>query len=170
VAKQPFEKWFKSTPTFMTDQVLAGTAAALLTMKKPDKIVPISMLAVSPTFFPDQCEGHGHHLLQQPVRIHMHRDHLTKNVLSLMTKAQAEQLAFYYVDIKAEDGLPNLSGLHEANLFVPPVIPAEMKPTDATDYLVIAFVPIVCPVGYGKECSVGRINDATTTTALQNNH
>jgi hypothetical protein len=56
--QHPVEKWLKATITAKTDQVLAGMAAALLTMKKPNKIVPISMLAVSPTF-PDQSRDTG---------------------------------------------------------------------------------------------------------------
>jgi hypothetical protein len=86
-----------------------------------------------------------------------------------MSKEQAEQLSFDYVDIKATEGLPNIADPAKDN-FVPPVIPAEMTPTDATDYLVIALIPVVCPVGYGKECPVGKIDDANTITALQNNH
>jgi hypothetical protein len=54
-------------------------AAALLTIKKPNKIVPISMLAVSPTF-PGQYKGHGRHLLKIPVCIQANWEHITKNV------------------------------------------------------------------------------------------
>jgi hypothetical protein len=79
------------------------------------------MLAVSPTF-PDKYEGTGHHLLKQPVCIHVYREHLTKNILSLMTKTQAKQLSFDYVENNAEDGLPNLAYPTQGN-FVPPIIP-----------------------------------------------
>jgi hypothetical protein len=134
-------------------------------MKKPDKIVPISLLSPSPTF-----EGHGHHLLGQPVCIHVHHGHITEHVLSLLTKVQADLLAFDYVYASAVDGLPNIADPAPAlPNFVPPVIPASMIPAEATDYPGIALIPIACPFGYGKECPVGKITDNTTTTALQNN-
>jgi hypothetical protein len=167
-AQHPAERWLKSSQLFNQDQILAGTVAALLTMKKPDKIVPISLLSPSPTF-QDKFEGHGHHLLGQPVCIHVDRGHITNHVLSLLTKVQADSLGFDYVDASAVDGLPNIADPALPN-FVPPVIPANMIPTDAMDYLVIALIPITCPIGYGKECPVGNITEPTTTTALQNNN
>jgi hypothetical protein len=38
-AQHPAKNWFKSSTTSESNQVLAGTATALLTIKKPDKIV-----------------------------------------------------------------------------------------------------------------------------------
>jgi hypothetical protein len=91
-----------------------------------------------------------------------------------MSKAQAKQVTFDYINLTAKLGLPNLADPTQAN-FVPPIIPTKMRPVDAADYFVIALVPIPCLVGYGKECPCGKNDDTMTITALQsralqNNH
>jgi hypothetical protein len=46
--QHPAKKWLKSTPGYKHNQILEGTAAALLTMKKADKIETICLLSASP--------------------------------------------------------------------------------------------------------------------------
>jgi hypothetical protein len=87
--EHPAKRCLKSSSAFKHDHILVGMAAVLLTMKKPDRIVPISLLLPSPTFS-DQFLGHGHHLLRHPVCIHIQCGKIANHVLSLMSKRDSQ--------------------------------------------------------------------------------
>jgi hypothetical protein len=59
--QHPATKWLTATGARKTKSILSGSTAALLTIAKPNKINPISLISPSKTFDDRFNAHHGHH-------------------------------------------------------------------------------------------------------------
>jgi hypothetical protein len=168
-AKQhPASKWLNANGTRKVETILSGSAAALLTVTKPNLINPISLLSPSESF-DDRFRAHGHHDLWQAMGIYVNRDSITKHVISILDKATASDLGFPHIDIDLNTGLPNLFDNTQPH-WKPNVIPDGMDSSGDDTTPVLVLITTMCPIGYGRSAPMGEIDALDTKALLQNCH
>ena len=152
----------------------------ILIIKKPGKVIPISLLSQSseePGFFKVQA---GDNLLISTSGL-IKKIGITKCILSIINKTAAIEFNFDYIDVDvckeikhptAPTTRPNLVFTH---------LPAEFPPDKAQAILddhpdkdnihVIALIPIAVPTCYGKPAPSGALSTNPDLAAeLQSNH
>jgi hypothetical protein len=166
--QHPATKWLKATGARKTESILSGATAALLTVAKPNKINPISLLTPSEAF-DDRFEAHGHHDLWQAMGIFVERTSITKTVMSILDKTTASTMGFPFVDIDLNTGLINIPDAIQPN-WNPTVIPDGMDSSSEDTTPVLVLIPVMCPIGYGRPAPMGDIDELDTKALLQNCH
>jgi hypothetical protein len=166
--QHPASKWLKSTGARKTESILSGATAALLTISKPNKINPISLLSPSKTF-DDRFKAHGHHDLFQAMGIFIEQKAITKNVISILDKTTVTEMGFPFIDADLNTGLVNIVDNTQPN-WKPSIIPATMDSSSNDTTPVITLIPVMCPIGYGRPAPMGDIDDLDTKSLLQNCH
>jgi hypothetical protein len=164
----PATKWLKATGSRKTESILSGATAALLTLAKPNKINPISLLTPSETF-DDRFKAHGHHDLWQAMGVFIERVAITKTVMSILDKTTVTEMGFPFIDQDLNTGLVNILDATQPN-WKPTVLPDGMDSSSEDTTPVIALIPVMIPIGYGRPAPMGDIDDLETKALLQNCH
>jgi len=188
MAVHPIEAWLKASMGDKFNTFHNGSIAMILIIKKPGKIIPISLLSQSseePSSFKLQA---GDDLsISTPGLIE--QSTITKCVLGIINKTAAIEFDFDfdYIDVDVREGIkhstdptnrPNLVFTHLPAKFPPDKAQAILDDHQDKDNIpVMALIPKAVPMCYGKPGRYGKpapsgvlSTDPDVTAKLQANH
>jgi hypothetical protein len=166
----PATTWLKALLLEKHDHILTEVRAALLFVKKPNRISSFSLVTPSPQdnrFF----LGQGQHDLSTAVGIHIPHTSPMKCVATIMEKKIADHLGFDFIDEDITKGLADTSNNTQPVFKLSMVPTEEPKEPDKDDTMwVLTLVPVACTIAYGKTAPLGPIDSQEIKPLLQANH
>ena len=174
-AIQPITAWFTSSSYEKHEAINAGSIAALLVIKKRDKVTPISLISPSA----DRADAYKIQAsddlsLSSPAYISKWES--SNFICGIMEKGTASEYGFLFIDSDLRDGLPNHTDASKAALtftHLPEEFPPDKAAAIAADHVnkdlvpVLVLLPVAVPVGYGKPAPSGSLAGEETQTMLQ---
>jgi hypothetical protein len=163
----------------MTDKqeaIATGSVAALLLIKKHDKVTPISLITPSAER-PDAYKIQASDDLSVSAPAYFAKRGATRSICGIIDRALALEFEIQFIDIDLRDGLANITDATKAPLAFTD-LPDEFPPDKAAALAaddpnkdktpVLALLPVAVPIGYGKPAPSGSLADESTQTLLQN--
>jgi hypothetical protein len=176
-AIQPTTAWFSSLTKEKQDVIATGSVAVLLLIKKRDKITPISLITPSAERSDAFKIQASDHLLSVSAPAYNDKRGATRSICGIIDRALAIQYGIMFIDKELREGLPNLADGTKASLaftglpkeFLPNMAAALAADDTNKDKIpVLALLPVLVPIRYGKPAPSGSLADKFTQTLLQN--
>jgi hypothetical protein len=153
-----------------------GTVAALLLIKKPNKVTPISLITLSADR-PNAYKSQASNNLSVSTPAYISKWGATRSIYGIIDRALAVKSELWFINKDLREGLPNVTDATKASLAVtdlPDKFPPDKAAALAVGYInkdkipVLALLPVAAPIGYGKPAPSGSLTDELTQTLLQN--